>query len=122
MAKTKKPTDMEVAQGILLGYVNVLDAAFAQATGKTIKQWLEEFRRQPAPIGQEARKAIDGTEMTLDWAFAIMGLPMGAPHEEVTRRYRVLSKVYHPDMPGGYDGAFKILDRAYKRILKEKKK
>ncbi len=122
MARHKKKTDMEVAQGILLGYVNVLDAVFTRATGKTIKGWLEEFRRQPPELPPGAPPTAKEPAMSLDWAYAVMGLAGDAPVEEVKKRYRALAFLYHPDKPGGYAEAFKLLDRAYKRIMKEKSK
>lgn len=122
MAKRKKKTDIGAVEGILLGYVSVLDAVFTRATGKNIKGWLEEFRRQPRELPPSSAPAPQEPDMALDWAYAILGLPKDAPIDEVKSRYRVLAKLYHPDMPGGYDEAFKILDRAYKRVMKEKRK
>ena len=122
MARRKKKTDMEGAQGILLGYVNVLDAVFTRATGKRMMDWLEEFRRQPRELPLGPTPTASEPEMSLDWAYAVMGLVGDAPAKEITRRYRALANLYHPDHPGGYAEAFKILDRAYKRIMKEKGK
>jgi len=122
MPRRKKKSDMEIAQGILLGYVNVLDAVFTRATGKNIKGWLEEFRRQPRELPPSAATAVKEPEMALDWAYAIMGLKTDAPVEEIKKRYKNLAFLYHPDRPGGYDEAFKILGRAYDRIMKEKGK
>jgi len=121
MARHKKKTELDVVQGILLGYVNVLDAVFTRATGKRMKDWLEEFRRQPRELPLGERPAAQEKEMSLDTAYMVMGLAGDAPIEEVKKRYRALAFLYHPDKPGGYAEAFKLLDRAYKRIMREKK-
>ena len=121
MAKGKKKNDMANVQGLLLGYVNVLDMVFTRATGKTIKGWLEEFRQQPRELPPGAPPAVEEPEMPLSEAYMVLGLAGEAPMEEVKRRYRALANLYHPDHPGGYAEAFKLLDRAYKRIKKEKK-
>lgn len=121
MAKQKKKGELNDVQGLLLGYVNVLDAVFTRTTGKTIKGWLEEFRQQPRDLPPGVPPADEEPEMPLSQAYMILGLAGEAPMKEVTRRYRVLANLYHPDHPGGYEEAFKLLDRAYKRIKKEKK-
>ncbi|GAI68268.1 unnamed protein product, partial [marine sediment metagenome] len=38
----------------------------------------------------------------------------------VKRNYRRLAVVFHPDHPGGYEEAMKLLNNARERILKEK--
>jgi len=120
MPKRRKKTDMEVAQGILLGYVNVLDAVFTRATGKGMKDWLEEFRQRPRELPRGAPPTAPEPEMSLSDAYIVLGLAGDAPIEEIKKRYRNLANLFHPDRPGGYKEAMILLNRAYARVLKEK--
>jgi len=87
-------------------------------SGKTIGNWVQEAweRHRETTIGgaaagaERAARAID--------PYAILGLPHSASAEEVKTRYRELSRIYHPDKEGGYEGAMKLLNNAYEQIMK----
>ena len=90
-------------------------------SGKSISGWVQEAweRSQKTTVGgvaagvERAARAVD--------PYAILGLPHSASLEEVKRRYRQLSNIYHPDKEGGYEDAMKLLNNAYQQIMKGKK-
>ena len=45
-------------------------------------------------------------------SFELFGLPRSATAQEIKKRYRALSKQFHPDMPGGDEAQFKKLNNA----------
>jgi hypothetical protein len=55
-------------------------------------------------------------------AFSILGISATATREEITRAYRRLAKVYHPDRAGA-DGETKMkeVNRAYEEVAKKRK-
>lgn len=90
-------------------------------SGKTIPGWVQEAwdRSQKTTIGQAAA-GVERAARAVD-PYTILGLPHSASVEEVTRRYKQLSRLYHPDKEGGYEAAMKLLNNAYEEILREKK-
>ena len=91
-------------------------------SGKTISGWVQEAweKSQKTTIG-EAAAGIERAARAID-PYAVLGLPHSAPLEDVERRYRQLSQIYHPDKEGGYDEAMKLLNNAYEEIIRQRKK
>lgn len=90
-------------------------------SGKTISGWVQEAweRSQKTTIGQAAA-GVERAARAVD-PYTILGLPHSASLEEVERRYKQLSKIYHPDKEGGYEEAMKLLNNAYEQIKRDKK-
>ena len=88
-------------------------------SGKKIGDWVQEAweRSQRTTIGQ-ATAGVERAARAVD-PYSILGLPHSASLEEVKMRYRQLSRIYHPDKEGGYEGAMKLLNNAYEQIQKE---
>ena len=107
--------------GIILDFVDVVDATFERLTGKPVAAWLEEFRQRPRELppsgAQTAPQQAPG--MSLATAYMVLGLPQTASLEEVKRNYRNLAVVFHPDR-GGYQEAMVLLNQAYEQIKREK--
>ncbi len=89
-------------------------------SGKPISGWVQEAweKSQKTTIGQAAA-GVERAARAVD-PYTILGLSHSASLEEVKMRYRQLSRIYHPDMKGGYEGAMKLLNNAYEQILKER--
>ena len=87
-------------------------------SGKSISSWVQEAweKSQKTTVGQAAA-GVERAARAID-PYAILGLPHSASVEEVKRRYRQLSNVYHPDIKGGYEAAMKLLNNAYEQIMK----
>lgn len=90
-------------------------------SGKSISGWVQEAweKSQKTTVGQAAA-GVERAARAID-PYAILGLPHNASLEEVKRRYRQLSFIYHPDKEGGYEEAMKLLNNAYETIKKERK-
>ena len=88
-------------------------------SGKSISGWIQEAweRSQKTTIGQAAA-GVERAARAAD-PYAVLGLPHSASLEDVERRYKQLSKIYHPDKEGGYEAAQKLLNNAYDQIKKE---
>ncbi|MBA7486169.1 hypothetical protein ES707_21722 [subsurface metagenome] len=116
MARHKRNTRGASNLGIILDFVDVVDQTFERLTGKPIAAWLKEFqqRARELPPGEEA--VSPQPTMPLADAYAILGLKPNSPLDEVEKRYRVLANLFHPDKPGGYGEAMKLLNQAYERI------
>ena len=56
---------------------------------------------------------MEAPKLQLHNAYAVLGLPKGAPIREVKQAYRRLALLHHPDRPGGSARAFERLERAY---------
>lgn len=91
-------------------------------SGKSIAGWVEEGwdRYRQTRIG-EATAPVERAARAID-PYAVLGLPREASLEQVERRYRQLSLIYHPDKEGGYEQAMKLLNNAYEQIVREKKR
>lgn len=90
-------------------------------SGKSISGWIQEAweRSQKTTIGQAAA-GVERAARAVD-PYTILGLSHSASLEEVKRRYRQLSNIYHPDKEGGYEEAMKLLNNAYQQIIRERK-
>lgn len=88
-------------------------------SGKSISDWVQEAweKSQKTTIGQAAA-GVERAAIAVD-PYAVLGLPHSASLEEVKRRYRDLSNIFHPDKQGGYEGAMKLLNNAHDQIKKE---
>ncbi len=108
----KKLTPGQVAREL-----NNIVEAFS---GKTIGSWVQEAweKSQKTTIGQAAA-GVERAARAVD-PYTILGLSHSASLEEVKRRYRQLSNIYHPDKEGGYEEAMKLLNNAYAQIKREK--
>ena len=118
MARRKRKAGMEDATTIVMGFANLVDALFLRYTGKTMPELLRGFSERPKELPQGEKTAQVGEpDMTLDIAYAVLGLKPGASLEEVKRNYRNLATLFHPDR-GGYTEAMSLLNRAFDRITK----
>ena len=90
-------------------------------SGKTISSWVQEAweKSQRTTVGQAAA-GVERAARAID-PYAILGLPRNASQEDVKRRYKRLSQIYHPDIEGGYEEAMKLLNNAYEAIMKRGK-
>ena len=90
-------------------------------SGKSISDWVQEAweKSQKTTVGQAAA-GVERAARAID-PYAILGLPRGASLEDVERRYKQLSQIYHPDKKGGYEEAMKLLNNAYEAIKKGRK-
>ena len=120
MAKRKATSKTLNSLSVLLDFVDVVDIAFERLTGKTIASWLKEFQQRPKELPQGEQAASSQSSMPLADAYAIMGLPQTASLDQVKKHYRVLARLFHPDAPGGYVEAMKLLNNARDRIVGEK--
>ena len=120
MARGKRNTRQANSLGVILDFVDVVDKTFERLTGKPVAAWLKEFQQQPRELTGGEQAAGQQPAMPLVDAYAILGLKPNSPLDEVKRRYRVLANLYHPDRPGGYDEAMKLLNRAYEQIQRHR--
>ena len=120
MAKRKRKTEIQDAFDAIAGFRDLVDETFEKLTGKPIAAWLKEFQQQPRELPPREQAAHQQPTMPLVDAYAILGLPQTASLEEVKKRYRSLARLFHPDAPGGYGEAMKLLNRAYDRIKQQR--
>ncbi len=102
--------------GVIVDFAEAVDVVFERLTGKPIAAWLKEFQQQPRVTSGPEQAAPPQSTMTLDTAYAVLGLSPAASLEEVKKRYRTLANVFHPDRPGGYKEAMVLLNQAYEKI------
>ena len=99
-----------------------LEALLAQAWRRDAQaaQLLEAFirRRQQSRNGGKQSPRAEQRFMTLDEAYAVLGLPPGASREEIQLAHRNLMKKYHPDQGGTTYLASKI-NEAKELLLKQ---
>ncbi|GAI77840.1 unnamed protein product [marine sediment metagenome] len=93
-----------------------MEGTFEMLTGKPIASWLKEFQQRAAELPKGEQEAPIEPAMPLADAYAILGLKPNSPLDDVEKRYRVLANLFHPDKPGGYEEAMKLLNRAYERL------
>lgn len=100
-----------------------LEALLADAWRRDAQaaQLLEAFiqrRQQGRNDGQQSARP-DGRFMTLDEAYAVLGLPSGASRDEIQLAHRNLMKKMHPDQGGTTYLASKI-NEAKELLLKQR--
>ena len=116
MARRKRKTEIQDAFDAIAGFRDLVNETFERLTGKPIASWLKEFQQQPRELPGGEQAAPEQPAMPLVDAYAIFGLKPNSPLDEVEKRYRALANLYHPDRPGGYEEAMKLLNRAHERI------
>jgi len=83
----------------------------------------ERFEQMRARLNEEFRqqysyRSFGFTSVSqVAQAFELFGLPHSATSQEVKKRYRALSKQYHPDMPNGDEEKFKKLNNANQVLI-----
>ncbi|MBA7594279.1 hypothetical protein ES703_01218 [subsurface metagenome] len=120
MARHKRRTEIQDAFDAIAGFRDLVNETFEKLTGKPVAAWLKEFQQQPRELPGGEQATPKQPAMPLVDAYAIFGLKPNSPLDEVKRRYRVLANLYHPDRPGGYDEAMKLLNRAYEQIQRQR--
>ena len=118
MAKRKPSTGMDEATAAVMGLANVVDALFVRYTGKTLQDLVRESAQRPRelPAGQKTVPQETEPDMTLDMAYAVLGLKSDASPEEIKRNYRNLARAFHSDKGSVMnDEAMKLLNKAYAR-------
>lgn len=120
MARRKKKAEQGDVFDVITGFAQAVDTIFERLTGKPIAAWMEEFQQRPReqPAGESV--ATSESDMSLESAYAVLGLPPTASIEEVERNYRNLAKVFHPDK-GGYTEAMRFLNQAYEMVKRKKR-
>ncbi len=116
MARHKRNTRGASNLGVILDFVDVVDQTFERLTGKTIAAWFKEFQERARELPEGEQRTPIEPAMPMADAYAILGLKPNSPLDEVEKRYRVLANLFHPDKPGGYEEAMKLLNRAYEQI------
>ena len=119
MAGSKRKPKTTNTFGVIVDFAEAMDTVFERLTGKTIASWLKEYQR-PRELPPGAQAAPTRSMPSAD-AYAVLGLPQTATLEEVKRNYKRLAIIFHPDK-GGYEEAMKLLNNAYRQIIKEKRK
>jgi len=117
MPKQKGAKKKASGLSVLLELLDVADSAIEKVTGKGMAGWLKTLQEQNqiSQGGQPVQLSAKPTD-----PYAVLGVPPTASLEEVKKRYRQLSMIYHPDREGGYSEAMKRVNEAYEQILKEK--
>ena len=117
MAKQKRVRKKASSLSALLDLLDVADSAIEKVTGKGMAGWLKTLQEQNQ-IGQGAQPGQPIAKPTDP--YSVLGLPDDASLDQVKKRYRQLSMIYHPDRDGGYNEAMKRVNLAYDQIMKEK--
>ena len=120
MARRKRKTEIQDAFDAIAGFRDLVNETFEKLTGKSVAAWLKEFQQQLREVPPGEQPAPSQPTMPLADAYAILGLPQTASLEEVEKRYRNLARLFHPDVPGGYEGAMKLLNRAHEQIQQQR--
>lgn len=90
-----------------------------RGSAEALKEGMGAFR-DAVDILFSRRREVDGSIgfQSLD-CFQVLGLSPKASAEEIRNRYRLLSKIYHPDRNlGGDDTMAKVLNQAYAEAIK----
>ena len=117
MAKQKRASKKASGLSVLLDLLDVADSTIEKVTGKGMAGWLKTLQEQNQ-IGQGAQPSQPIANPTNP--HTVLGLPDDASLDQVKKRYRQLSMIYHPDREGGYTEAMKRVNEAYEQIMKEK--
>ena len=112
MARHRGRTKKGSSLSVLLDFIDVVDAGFTKLTGRPVASWFKEFQEQLRELPPGEELSPSQPTMPLADACAIFGLPQTASLKEFDKRYRDLALLFHPDRPGGYEGAMKLLNRA----------
>ncbi len=112
--------ELQDAFDAIAGFRDLVDETFEKLTGKPIAAWLKEFQQYQRELPGGEQATGQQPTMPLADAYAILGLKPNSPLDEVKKRYRVLANLYHPDRPGGYEEAMKLLNRAYEQIQRHR--
>ena len=114
---------MEDATTIVMGFANLVDALFMRYTGRTLTDLVKEpARPRELPAGERTAIAEAEPEMSLDMAYAVLGLKPDASPDDVKRNYRNLARAFHSDKGLAMnEEAMKLLNRAHDRILRDKR-
>lgn len=107
--------------GVLIDLIDVADTAVERFTGKNIASWMNYLQEQSKIETQKREGGVLGESQFFADPYAVLGLPKNASMEQVKKRYKQLSMIYHPDREGGYNEAMKRVNEAYEKIIKEKK-
>lgn len=118
MTKGSKGKKKDNTLSNLLDLLDLADRAVEKFTGKNIPAWLNYLQEQAEVEGQKSETGVIGEGSVFADPYAVLGLPQNASVEQVKRRYRQLSMVYHPDREGGYNEAMKRVNQAYQEIMK----
>ena len=96
-----------------------LDDIVVTFSGKSISGWVEEGwdKLRETKIG-EAGAPLERAARSMD-PYTVLGLPRDASLEQVKKRYRQLSQIYHPDKEGGHLDAMKLVNNAYEEIKRK---
>ena len=122
MAKGKLKRRQENPFAIVEDFAETVDALFLRYTGKTMQTLLKELGDRPRELSQgEKAMTTEEPDMTLDWAYSVLGLKPEASLEDVKKHYRNLARAFHSDKGSVMnDEAMKLLNRAYARITRGK--
>lgn len=118
MATGSKGKKKSNAFSELLDLFDLADSAVEKFTGKNIPDWLNYLQEQTKVEGQKSETGVIGEGGIFADPYAVLGLPQNASIEQVKKRYRQLSMIYHPDREGGYSEAMKRVNQAYQKIMK----
>ncbi|GCE22026.1 J domain-containing protein [Dictyobacter kobayashii] len=88
----------------------------AQEQARLAQEELERLRHAHAEILKRLRQQLHLIPEHVQAAFAVLGLSVDAPFDQVRQRYRELAKQSHPDT-GGDAQHFIQVDNAYKHIV-----
>ena len=121
MPARRRKAQLQDAFDAIAGFRDLVDETFEKMTGKSIAARLREFQQQPRELpGGKQTVSPEEPSMPLADAYVFLGLPQTASLEEVTRNYKHLAAIFHPDK-GGYTEAMRLLNRAFDRIKEEYK-
>ena len=118
MVKGKSKKERQSELGDIVDIARAINDTFKVLTGNTVPEWLENFRQRPRELPPGEQHISEQPVMPLADAYAIMGLSQTASIDQVKARYRVLAKLFHPDLLGGYKEAMVLLNKANDRIKK----
>jgi len=120
MAKRTGKAKSRDSLGGLVEFAHTVNDALEALTGKTVPAWFEEFRQRPRELPPGDQYLPGQSVMPLADAYAVMGLSQTASIDQVKERYRVLARLFHPDLLGGSKEAMVLLNNANDQIKKEK--
>ena len=117
MDKGRKTKKRAGTLSVVLDILDLADIAVEKITGKNIPSWLKHLQEQNRANqgAQLAQPAIDITN-----PYTVLGLPDNAHLDQVKKRYRQLSMIFHPDREGGHEEAMKKVNEAYQEIISKR--